>query len=183
MFKFWQPKFYEENMKLVQQLRAWHDDIELPFPDLPFFSMTTNTGPKVVTPMHADLKNKLEQWCIIQIFGNFNHRRHGLLVLQEPKLMLQLKRGDIVFIPSALITHGNTEVPDSETRRSWTFFNAGGLFRFRDAGFRTAKGMERAGEMHLLKNFTALYPDLLRRYMENQVDLDYLKNYHKFKCS
>ncbi|KZW02390.1 hypothetical protein EXIGLDRAFT_601924, partial [Exidia glandulosa HHB12029] len=180
MFKFWFPKLWKIYADLERDLNDWSKlrghpfPLRGAFPDVPFFDSTTNTGKKVVTPMHVDFKNAIFGMCIIAVFGRFNYRTHGLLVLKELKLMLQLKPGDIAFIPSALLTHGNTELAEDDIRRSWTLFNGGGLFRFRDAGFATVASMSQ-GERD---EFYAMYDKFFQYYMDAHMSLDELRAYH-----
>ncbi|KZV80622.1 hypothetical protein EXIGLDRAFT_704971 [Exidia glandulosa HHB12029] len=125
-FKFWFPELFKVCTTLGQDLKiAYGDDFQPPYPDVPFFIDTANTGKQVVTPMHVDFKNALFGMCVIAVFGKFDHQKHGMLVLKELKLLVQLKHGDIIFIPSALVTHGNTELAPTDIRRSWTMFNSG----------------------------------------------------------
>lgn len=111
------------------------------FPDLPFASNVFNFGPRAYTAKHRDFKNLISGFCAIVAFGNFDHTRSGQLVLHEANVVLEIRPGDVVFIPSALITHSNWPVAEGETRMSWTSFTAGGLFRWKIAGNRAVKSM------------------------------------------
>lgn len=45
------------------------------------------------------------------------------------------------MIPSAFVAHGNTRIQPGETRLSATQYVAGGLIRWVDYGFRSAKSL------------------------------------------
>lgn len=126
------------------------------FPDLPFAANVFNFGPATSTVAHRDFKNLISGFCAIIAFGDFDHTKSGHLVLHEANVVLEFRAGDVVFIPSALMTHSNRPVAAGETRMSWTCFTAGGLFRWMVAGDRTVKDIpraERAKYEHASKDF------------------------------
>ncbi|KZV98819.1 hypothetical protein EXIGLDRAFT_606643 [Exidia glandulosa HHB12029] len=179
MFRFWFPKLWHDYDDLARRLREHgNDDIGPPFPGFPMHGITINTGKRVATPMHVDFKNTMAGMCVISPFGRFDHTRHGMLVLQELKVIMQVAPGDVVFIPSALITHGNTELGEGETRRSWTMFNPGGLARFEDGGYMTMQDMRRQGGASAVKDFRAMYPLFLDHAMSAHMTLEQLKAHH-----
>lgn len=53
------------------------------------------------------------------------------------KLIVEMGPGDIIFIPSALVTHENIPIGEGEWRRSVVYYSAGGLFRWAAAGYKT----------------------------------------------
>ena len=109
------------------------------FPDSPFCSFTMNMGPQTVCLGHRDLWNLAYGTCPIGALGPFNHRTGGHIILHEPKLIIEFCRGDIMFIPSAAVTHENVPIGDGETRYLFTMYTAGGLFRYAWCGMRTVK--------------------------------------------
>ncbi|KZV99426.1 hypothetical protein EXIGLDRAFT_640618 [Exidia glandulosa HHB12029] len=178
-FKFFFPKLWGVYDELEQFLKQTSGgDLRGAFPGFPMLGITLNTGRRVACPMHVDFKNAIFGMCVIAAFGRFNHRKHGLLILKEFKMLVQVAPGDVIFIPSALLTHGNTELGEGEVRRSWTMFNAGGLFRFKDAGFRTMQDLRRTGGTESIKNFKSMFPDFLKYCMDSHMTLDELKKYH-----
>ncbi|EJD34134.1 hypothetical protein AURDEDRAFT_76451, partial [Auricularia subglabra TFB-10046 SS5] len=177
----WFPKLYALYAKLEAELNAKYPDMHGAFPGFPMMSKTTNTGKKTRTPEHVDFKNALFGMCVIAIFGKFDHTKSGMLVLRELKVLLPLAPGDIVFIPSALITHGNTELAAADVRRSWTLFTAGGLFRFRDAGFVTERELIRRGDHEELALFRRAQPALLRQRLGLHMSIDELCDYYSVK--
>lgn len=105
----------------------------------PFAAMTANFGPQTVCRSHRDLKNLAYGLCTIMVLGDFDYRRGGHLILHEFKLVIEMRPGDIIFIPSAIVTHENIPVGENETRQSLVFYSAGGLFRWTAAGCRSHK--------------------------------------------
>lgn len=168
-------------MLLHDDLNKFDPGLHGAFPGFPMHNTTVNTGQQVATPEHVDFKNVLFGMCIIAVFGKFNHKKHGLLILRELKVMLQVAPGDIVFIPSALLTHGNTELAPTDVRRSWTLFTSGGLFRFRDAGYTTAEELKRTGNAERLRDFEAMYPEFFKNYMSTYMTLEEILQYHTGK--
>lgn len=105
--------------------------------DLPFATVTANLGPQTVCENHRDIKNRADGTCAIETLGKYDWRRGGHIVLHELGLIVEMKPGDIIFFPSAVITHTTIPIFDGETRYSLVWYSAGGLFRWRDAGFQT----------------------------------------------
>ena len=52
---------------------------------------------------------------------------------------MEVRPGDVVLLPSALITHSNLPCADGETRMSFTCYTAGGLHRWNLAGRRSSE--------------------------------------------
>lgn len=71
------------------------------------------------------------------IMGDFDGSAGGQLVLHEPRIVIRLYPGDIIFFPSACITHSNLPLPEGQTRRSIVLYMSGGLVRYDAQGFRT----------------------------------------------
>lgn len=105
--------------------------------DSPFASMTVNFGPQTVCWPHRDTKNLAYGLCAIVAGGSFDHRRGGHLILHEFRLVLELRAGDTLFLPSAVVTHQNVAIGEGETRTSVVYYSAGGLFRWAAADGRT----------------------------------------------
>lgn len=100
------------------------------FPDSPFAATSVNLGPEADARSHRDFKNILFGVCALGIFGQFNHRTSGHVHLEEAKVVIELRRGDVFFLPSAAITHCNSGLLPHEIRRSIVHYFAGGLFRW-----------------------------------------------------
>lgn len=112
------------------------------FPDIPFSATTINAGPQTDVQDHRDFRNHLWGICALYIDGiNFDWRLHGHLKLKEAKLILELQPGDIFIMPSASITHGNTNIVPGEIRRSIVFYSAAAFARFIRNGHITQKNV------------------------------------------
>lgn len=94
-------------------------------------------GPRTVCKPHRDAANLVYGWCVVWALGTFDFTLGGHIVLHEAKLIIELGPGDMIFLPSACITHENIPIQETEQRYSVTLYSAGHLFRYRDCGFRT----------------------------------------------
>ena len=100
------------------------------FPNSPFCATTVNLGPRSATKPHRDSKNLVGGLCAIAVLGDFDHHKSGHLILHEPKAILELKPGDVVFIPSSGVTHSNSPVICGGIRMSVVQYTAGHNFQF-----------------------------------------------------
>jgi len=107
-----------------------HQKLELLFPDCPFMAATVNLGPRTECKMHRDFQNLVFGLCCIIVLGSFDYTKGGFLCLQEPNIHMEVAPGDIVFIPSACVTYGNTAIQPGEKRYSFTLYTAGQLFHW-----------------------------------------------------
>lgn len=107
---------------------------------LPFAAVTANLGPQTICSLHRDFLNLVFGWCLIFILGEYDHTKGGHIILWEPKLVVEVRPGDLVYLPSGCVTHGNVPLKDSGERRySVTWYTAGGLFAWVAAGYQTLK--------------------------------------------
>lgn len=116
-----------------------------PFENSPFGSLTFNFGPNVRTLPHKDLKNLCWGWCSVTSLGAYDHTKGGHLVLWDLGIAVEFPPNSTIFIPSAIIEHGNTEIQEGERRTSITQYNSAGLFRWCAYGFRLKSTAERLG--------------------------------------
>lgn len=117
------------------------------FPDCPFAAQSLNVSDQVVAESHTDLKNLVFGICAVLPFGDFNFCRSGQLVLKEARLIIEVRRGDILFFPSGAVHHENIPcLSPIESRQSAIFYSAGGLFRWVKQGHRTQTGMSKQGQ-------------------------------------
>ncbi len=100
------------------------------FPGSLFCGTTFNLGPYGVTIRHRDSRNLVGGLCMIGVFGNFNHETSGHFIMEEAKVIIELRAGDVVFMPSAAITHRNSQLRAGESRSSIVQYTSGGLFRW-----------------------------------------------------
>lgn len=67
---------------------------------------------------------------MIGVFGNFNHQTSGHFIMEEAKVIVELRDGDVVFMPSATITRRNSQLQAGESRSSIVQYTSGCLFRW-----------------------------------------------------
>lgn len=137
------PRLHETYEGLIQKLQYWKPGLKRNFAKSVFCCATFNFGPRAICKGHRDHLNWGAGGCAITAGGYFDYRQGGHLVLVELKLILEFPPGCTIIIPSACITHGNLPISPSETRIAMTQYTAGGLFRWIDNGFRTAKTFEK----------------------------------------
>jgi len=138
----WMPDLMKEYDDLQLKLLGLNIFIRTVFPGSPFFATTLNMGPQTVCFAHRDYWNLLYGTCGIGALGPFDHRTGGHLILHEPKVIMEFRRGDVIWVPSAAVTHENVPIKPHETRYSFTMYTAGGLFRYAWCGGMTAKDMK-----------------------------------------
>lgn len=80
----------------------------------------------------------LETVCLEPLIRNLLYRRTGAVyrtggqfILHEPKLILEFRRGDVIFIQSAPITHENVLITEGETCYSWHYVYYGRIISLR----------------------------------------------------
>ncbi|PVF91247.1 hypothetical protein CPB86DRAFT_719825 [Serendipita vermifera] len=105
----------------------------------PWSTTTVNLGPQTVTLPHRDIGNLSYGLCSVTPMGKFDHTTGGHLVLDELKVIMELRPGDLVLFPSALITHWNTPIQSGETRQSVVFWTCGNAIRYYDRGQHSMK--------------------------------------------
>ncbi|KIO23313.1 hypothetical protein M407DRAFT_42236, partial [Tulasnella calospora MUT 4182] len=137
-FEMWAPDVYatySDAHKRIIAENALLDCLHSSDPTkIPFASIAANLGPQTVCYKHRDLKNKANGLCIIYVLGNFDYRRGGHVILHEAKLVVEMRPGDALFIPSAVISHETVPIFEGEERYSLVLYSAGGLFRWLDGG-------------------------------------------------
>ncbi|EJD32640.1 hypothetical protein AURDEDRAFT_77553, partial [Auricularia subglabra TFB-10046 SS5] len=99
-----------------------------------FAAHTLNLGPYVRCLLHRDAQNWPKGVCPAMALGDFDHTKSGHFIMEEPKVVLELRSGDIILFLSSLITHGNAPLCPGDVRMSWTCWMAGGLVRWLAAG-------------------------------------------------
>ncbi|KAK6977318.1 hypothetical protein R3P38DRAFT_3237454 [Favolaschia claudopus] len=144
-FRTWAPKLFKDYVTDLRSLFDHDPTLRLNFTNSIFPSVTFNLGPQSASFDHLDDKNRALGWCAITNAGNFDATRSALLYLRELKLVVEFPAGATSFIPSAVVHHGNTPLAPHETRYSITQYAAGGLFRYVQYKFRTAKKVVASG--------------------------------------
>ncbi|KAI0692084.1 hypothetical protein BC835DRAFT_1278302 [Cytidiella melzeri] len=128
-FAFYFPKHYISYAELRKTLLARHPGLRYPFDGSPFAAQSTNYSRRAVTYEHTDCANKADGICPIFCSGDFDPTKGGHLILRELNLLIEFPPGAFIFIPSAILLHGNVDIAPGEQRESFTQFTAGGLFR------------------------------------------------------
>ncbi|RPD53493.1 hypothetical protein L227DRAFT_513268, partial [Lentinus tigrinus ALCF2SS1-6] len=95
--------------------------------------------------------------------GDFDADEGGHLILWDLNLMIRFPRGAMIFLPSALLVHSNTMVPDDQRRYSFTQYTAGGLARWVECGFRSQKEFL-AGGGRFMRTPQQRWEDGLRKF-------------------
>lgn len=110
-----------------------------PFSGCVMPAVTINLGPRTVCKAHRDWRNLLYGFCWILALGDYNYTKGRHLVLHELCKIVEFPPGAIIGLPSAIVTHQNIDILDSETCRSVSFYGAGGLFRWSGYGGMSLK--------------------------------------------
>ncbi|KAK7022647.1 hypothetical protein R3P38DRAFT_3317727 [Favolaschia claudopus] len=152
-FKTWAPKLFKDYVTDLRDLFNHDPKLRSNFTNSIFPSVTFNVGPQSASFEHLDDKNRGLGWCAITSAGNFDATKSALLYLKELRLVVDFPSSATSFIPSAVVHHGNTPLASHETRYSITQYAAGGLFRYVQYKFRTAKKVVAAGGDRLKRSF------------------------------
>ncbi|KAJ3727518.1 hypothetical protein C8R42DRAFT_573008, partial [Lentinula raphanica] len=107
----------------------------------PFAALTVNLGPQSWSPPHMDADNYVSSWCADTALGTFNPDEGGQLVLWDLGLVIRFPPGSTILFPSALITHSTLPIQAHETRYAILQYSSGGLFRWRENGFKSDKAV------------------------------------------
>ncbi|KAH8101604.1 hypothetical protein BXZ70DRAFT_871029, partial [Cristinia sonorae] len=126
------PRVYAMYTVNELQLRIRDGLINHFFPNCPFSAQSLNLSLQSLASPHVDLKNLVFGLCCIIPLGHFNGETSAQLVLVEPKVIVELRPGDVFFFPSACIRHYSASLakPEQETRQCMIMYTAGGLFRW-----------------------------------------------------
>ncbi|KAK7051853.1 hypothetical protein R3P38DRAFT_3172173 [Favolaschia claudopus] len=152
-FRTWAPKLFKDYVTDLRDLFEHDPSLRLNFTNSIFPSVTFNVGPQSATFEHLDDKNRALGWCAITSGGDFDPTKSAHLHLRELNALVEFPAAATAFIPSAVIHHGNTPLAPHETRYSITQYAAGGLFRYVQYKFRTAKKVLNEGGENLKRSF------------------------------
>jgi hypothetical protein len=132
--------------------------------------MTFNVGPQCICKPHLDALNLSFGLCIICPLGSFDHKMGGHLVLHEVCKVLEVQAASTVFIPSAIISHGNISIGKNERRQALTSYTPGSYFQFAEENFqnvpvRNHREMLDVGAERWEKGISLLphYSEMIRR--------------------
>ncbi|KAF8127737.1 hypothetical protein K438DRAFT_1646042 [Mycena galopus ATCC 62051] len=135
------PKLYQHQRTTMQGILLDQPELQLPFDNSIFPTVTFNLGPDVVTPEHLDLLNNSYGMCGVTSNGKFDHTHGGHIYLKQLKTVCEFPSGSTVLLLSATCEHGNTPIGTGETRYSLTQYAAGGLFRWAAYGYQSAESL------------------------------------------
>ena len=97
--------------------------------------------------MHRDSENLSFGICIVSAFGDFDWQNGGEVFLLEPRVVVQLRPGDLLMFPSASITHGNFSLTGGDQYRySFTCYTAASLFQWVENGMALVKTAVKLGK-------------------------------------
>ncbi|KAJ7776201.1 hypothetical protein B0H16DRAFT_1712578 [Mycena metata] len=134
------PKLYRYYCRILRALFDHHRDLVHIFDNSIFPAVTFNCGDAVAF-QHCNFLNLVHGLCPITSAGKFDHKRGGHIYLKQMRLVIEFPSGSTIAVPSGCVDHGNTPIQPDETRFSITQFAAGGLFRWVEYGFQTAKSL------------------------------------------
>lgn len=126
----WFPELYAEYKSTMQTIQQALPTLRFPIPQSTFPGLTVNFGGRVTTYRHRDINNLAYGICAITPLGDFDHTQSAQLVLEEPKVIIEVPAVATAFILSASCTHSNLPLTDDETRISFTQYAAGPIFRY-----------------------------------------------------
>lgn len=138
-FALFAPKLYQFLANKLSALFAWNRGLRHNFKSSIFPVITLNCGPNTSTLDHADHGNAAGMYCAITSLGLFNSKKSAHIVVERAKIAVEFPPGSTVLVPSATLPHGNTPLQPGESRMSITQYCAGGLIRWVDYGFKSAK--------------------------------------------
>lgn len=119
----------------LTRLEAANPSLQRPFRNSAFSTLSFNFGPEVCTVPHQDYKNLGWGWCAVTSFGDYDYEKGGHLILWDFKIAVEFPAHSTIFIPSAILEHGNAAIQPGERRTSITQYNSAGIFRWVAYGF------------------------------------------------
>lgn len=136
-----------------------------------FASMTINLGKKTATIMHRDHQNFGFGVCIAIPFGDFDHEESGRLCVRlgDDDYEFELPGGVPMFLPSALLTHWNTEVRPKDRRGSLVLWMPGALIRWFRLNGRNLKDMSKEEQDEWRRGMKERVQEWLKLYTQVQV--------------
>ncbi|OSD07574.1 hypothetical protein PYCCODRAFT_1358578 [Trametes coccinea BRFM310] len=138
VMRLFAPRLHSHYSTTLDALCARHPHLRRNFTRSAFGCMTLNMGPRTKTIPHRDHLNLPHGWCAITALGTFDPKCGGHLILWELRMVVEFPPGSTILIPSAILTHSNTNIALDERRYSLTQYSAGGLFRWVACGFQSA---------------------------------------------
>ncbi|KAF8172210.1 hypothetical protein K438DRAFT_1981658 [Mycena galopus ATCC 62051] len=135
------PKLYNHQRAILKSIYCDQPELQPPFRNSIFPSVTCNLGPDVVTNEHVDLLNNPYGLCAVTSAGNFDHTRGGHIYMKQLKTVCEFPSGSTILLLSGTCEHGNTPIQSGETRYSITQYAAGSLFQWAAYGNQSAQSL------------------------------------------
>ena len=110
VFQTWAPRLHAEYRCCQEDYKQRCPEMQIPSNILPFAAVTANLGPKTICHKHVDAQNLSYGWCVVCAMGEFDSTMGGHMVLHDARIILEYGRGDIIFLPSAIMAHENIPV-------------------------------------------------------------------------
>lgn len=161
---YYAPKLYKDYADTLEALMKNDPKLQWNFANSIFPSATINFGPNAVCFDHLDYFNRAIGWCDVCALGNYNPKTGGHLILFDIKRVIEFPPGSHILIPSALMRHGNTPIKNGETRRGFTQYAAGALFRWVENGFMRSVDVPGDVKKKLDAEAPGRYEELLSLY-------------------
>lgn len=139
LFNCYAHKIYKEYYEANQECLQHHPDLHRNFPNTVFAALSVNMGPCSFSPPHMDADNLACGWCPDTALGPFDPDKGGQLVLWDLCVVIRFPPGSTILFPSALITHSTLPIQAQEERYAVLQYSSGGLFRWRNNGWRSDK--------------------------------------------
>ncbi|KAH9484728.1 hypothetical protein JR316_0001628 [Psilocybe cubensis] len=133
----WANQLYQYYATTLSKLHSKHPKLRRIFPDSIFSAVSYNFGPWTTCFQHKDFANLAFGWCAVTALGDFDYTAGGHLILWELKIVIEFPPGCTILFPSALITHSNVPIKETERRYSFAQYTAGGIFRWVENNFMT----------------------------------------------
>ncbi|KAF8214426.1 hypothetical protein K438DRAFT_1562812 [Mycena galopus ATCC 62051] len=135
------PKLYRYHTTTMKGLCKRHPELERPFQNSVYPTVTLNLGPDVVTPKHLDMLNNPFSMCAVTAAGNFDHTLGGHIFMKQLKVVCEFPSGSTILLLSGTCAHGNTPIQLGERRYSMTQYAVGALFRWAEYGYQSTESL------------------------------------------
>lgn len=141
-FAFWAPNLFEFYVDQLGALFLHMPHLIKNFAKGVFAAATFNFGRYVVTRIHVDHLNLAFGWCAIAALGNYDPTKGGHIVLWDLRIVVEFPPGSTILLASGCMQHSNVAIQAHETRKSFTQYSAGGIFRWVAWGFKGWKQLD-----------------------------------------
>ncbi|KAJ7753027.1 hypothetical protein B0H14DRAFT_2635668 [Mycena olivaceomarginata] len=100
------PKLYRYQATTMKGLCRNQPELEHPFDNSVFPTVTLNLGPNVVTPVHVDMLNNPFGMCAITSNSNFDSTKGGHIYMELLKIVCEFPSGSTILLLSGTCGHG-----------------------------------------------------------------------------